>query len=70
MVPSLAICEHTRAIVDIPFFQMKAEEINFYNELDGVWACVSLLHVPCDKQKQVMALIGRALRLKGICYCS
>lgn len=68
--PSPAMCKHTKSIVDIPVFQIKAEEMNFCNEFDGVWACASLLHVPRDKQKQVMALIGRSLKSKGICYCS
>ena len=68
--PSPAMCGHTRSIVDIPVFQMKAEDMSFHNEFDAVWACASLLHVPRDQQKKVMILIGKALKPEGICYCS
>lgn len=40
--PSLAMCEYTRSILDIPVFQMKAEDMDFQNEFDAVWACASL----------------------------
>lgn len=68
--PSPSMCEHTRSIVKISVLQLKAEDINFYNEFDAIWACASLLHVPYDKQKDTMRKIGIALKAKGICYCS
>lgn len=68
--PSSAMCEHTRILVDVPVFQMKAEDMNFYNEFDAVWACSSLLHVPKNQQKNVMLLIAKSLKKDGICYCS
>jgi SAM-dependent methyltransferase len=68
--PSLAMCEYTRSIVDIPVFQMKAEDLYFHNEFDAVWACASLLHVPSDHQKVVLELIAESLKTGGICYCS
>ena len=68
--PSPAMCDHTRSIVDIPFIQMKAEDLDFYNEFDAVWACASLLHVPKNDQKKVMWQIAKSLKEGGICYCS
>ena len=67
---SFAMCEYTRSIVDIPVFQMKVEDMSFEMEFDAVWACASLLHVPKAKQKSVLMLIGEALKIGGICYCS
>lgn len=68
--PSSVMCAHTRAMVDIPVFEMKAEDIQFSNEFDAVWACASLLHVSRDKQINVLRLICKALKNNGMCYCS
>lgn len=68
--PSPAMCEYTRSIVDIPVFQMRAEDMDFQNEFDAVWACASLLHVSRDRQNGALMLIEKALKPGGICYCS
>lgn len=68
--PSPAMCEHTKILVDVPAFQMKAEDMSFCNEFDAVWACSSLLHVPKSQQKNVMLLIAKSLKQGGICYSS
>lgn len=56
--------------MDVPVVHMKAEAMGFKKELDAVWACASLLHVPGTQQKNVLVLIGEALKPRGICYCS
>lgn len=56
--------------MDVPVVHMKAEAMGFKKELDAVWACASLLHVPGTQQKNVLMLIGEALKPSGICYCS
>lgn len=48
--------------MDVPVVHMKAEAVGFKKELDAVWACASLLHVPGTQQKNVLVLIGEALR--------
>ena len=48
--------------MDVPVVHMKAEAMGFKKELDAVWACASLLHVPGTQQKNVLVLIGEALR--------
>ncbi len=68
--PSKAMCEQTRAVANVPVFQMKAEEMDFLDEFDGVWACASLLHVPREQQEHTLRLIGKTLKTGGVCYCS
>ena len=68
--PSPAMCAQTRALVHIPVYEMRAEEMQFSNEFDAVWACASLLHVPRDKQKNVLHRIATALKDEGILYAS
>lgn len=68
--PSLAMCIHTRSLVNIPVYEIKAEEMQFSNEFNAVWACASLLHIPRDKQKDVLYRIMTALRDEGILYAS
>lgn len=68
--PSQAMCEQTRIYARVPVYRMKAEEMQFSNEFDAVWACASLLHVAWSKQEKVLGLIGKALKKNGVCYCS
>lgn len=70
MDPSPAMCAQTRALIHIPVYKMRAEEMQFSNEYNGVWACASLLHVPRDKQKNVIHRIATALKNEGILYAS
>ena len=68
--PSPAMCAQTRALVHILVYEMRAEKMQFSNEFGGVWACASLLHVPRDKQKNVLHRIATALKDEGILYAS
>lgn len=68
--PSAAMCEQTRELAHIPVYQMKAEQMNFSNEFDAVWACASLLHVPLKDQGEVLQKITDALKTGGILYAS
>ncbi len=47
------------------FFDIKEE-----NHYDGIWACASLLHVKAARQKEVLALLLRALKPGGVLYVS
>ena len=64
------MCEQTRELAHIPVYQMKAEQMNFSNEFDAVWACASLLHVPLEEQKNVLQKITEALKPGGVLYAS
>jgi len=68
--PSPAMCRQTKEIAGVPTYTMKAEELQFENEYDAVWACASLLHVSRDNQVVVLQKICRALRQDGVLYCS
>ncbi len=68
--PSPTMCEKTKEITNIPVILGKAEDLEFDNEFDAVWACASLLHVPKEKQVETLGAIARSLKNKGIVYCS
>lgn len=68
--PSQAMCEQTRTYACVPVYRMKAEEMQFSNEFDAVWACASLLHVSRDKQEVALCRIANSLKNGGIIYCS
>ena len=68
--PSPAMCFQTRMFAHIPVYELKAEKMQFSCEFDGVWACASLLHVPRDKQEDVLHRIADALKDGGILYAS
>jgi SAM-dependent methyltransferase len=51
-------------------FKMSAEEMNFENMFDGIWACASLLHVAKEKLSFVFKKCEEALKEKGILYVS
>lgn len=54
---------------EYPVFRT-AQEIDFYREYDGVWACSSLVHVPLNELPHTIKRIHRALMPNGIFYCS
>lgn len=68
--PSSAMCEKTQEIAKVQVLKRKAEDLDFENEFDAVWACASLLHVSRDKQYDVLKVISSALKGHGIAYCS
>jgi len=46
------------------------EDIGFQNLFDGVWACSSLLHVPKNDMRNILARFVNAMRDNGILYTS
>ena len=42
----------------------------FDEELDGIWACASLLHVPYEELPDVMNKLNKALKPSGVIYVS
>ena len=51
-------------------FQMKAEDMNFENRFDGIWACASLLHVSSKNLNDVFKKCAIALKDNGVMYVS
>ena len=49
---------------------MKAEEIDYIEEFECIWACASLLHVHSNDLNKVFINCNNALKNDGIMYCS
>lgn len=67
---SKEMCERTKLITNNEVIQMKAENINFEDEFQAIWACASLLHVSKNNMLQTMVKIMAALKDNGIFYGS
>ncbi|MDE6047602.1 MAG: class I SAM-dependent methyltransferase, partial [Anaeroplasmataceae bacterium] len=63
-------CEHAKEIGLKNIYQMKAQDLNFVNQFDGIWACASLLHIPSSELVDVFKRCYKALKENGILYCS
>jgi SAM-dependent methyltransferase len=50
--------------------EIAAEQIDFNNQFDGVWACASLLHVDRSSMEKTYNLIMRSLKQSGVFYFS
>lgn len=68
--PSIKMCESTKAIADILVIQNTAQEIEFYEEFEAVWACASLLHIPYNQLNRTLLKIVKSLKNNGILYAS
>lgn len=49
-----------------PVLEMTFQQLNFENEFEGVWAQLSLIHVPYEETREVYEKIHRALKAGGI----
>ena len=49
---------------------IKAQELDYNGEFDGVWACASLLHIPKKDFEDTLAKLRHALKSDGIIYAS
>ena len=68
--PSPAMCEKTRTLSGVVTYIQRAEELEFENEFDAVWACASLLHVSRENQRKALIKICKSLKPEGVLYCS
>lgn len=68
--PSEEFCKHARDVGILNVYNMYAQEINFEDQFDGIWACASLLHVPYNELNNVFKLCRRALKENGVMYAS
>ena len=68
--PEDAFVQHAKELGLKSVYKLKAEEIEFANRFDGIWACASLLHVPSEKLKDVFDRCATALKECGIMYAS
>lgn len=63
-------CNHAKKMGFQNVHHMRAQDLNFVNQFDGIWACASLVHIPSSELEDVFKRCHRALKEKGIIYCS
>lgn len=68
--PSLAMCKHTKELVDIPVYNISAEDICFDQKFDAVWACASLLHIKKNLMEKTLDRVFSSIRKGGVMYAS
>ena len=50
--------------------RMLFQDLDEVERYDGIWACSSILHLPCAELEEVLGKMARALRRRGIVYTS
>lgn len=68
--PSTEMCKKTRELVPIDVLELRAEDLEFENEFDAIWACASLLHVNANDMESVLKKAVRSVKNAGIIYVS
>ena len=64
------MCLAANANTGLEVRQLLFKDLDYDDDFDAVWACASLLHVPSNDLPHVFALIHRALKGRGLLYCS
>ena len=64
------LCKQVRERYQIDAQCIRFEDLTFYEEFDGIWACASLLHVNKADMTSVMMKVSGALKAGGILYAS
>ena len=68
--PTEEFCKNGERIGLKNVYQLTAQEMQFENLFDGIWACASLLHVPSKELNDVFKKCYKSLKNDGIMYCS
>lgn len=64
------MCTIAKANTGLEVRQLLFKNLDYIEAFDAVWACASLLHVPSNDLPHIFALIHRALKGRGLLYCS
>ncbi len=67
---SPAMARLARDYLGQPVYCERLERFQWAPMFDGIWACASLLHLPCAKLPDVFARLGAALKPGGVIYAS
>ena len=65
-----AMAQLACSYLGMPVDTMDFEDLIDQERYEGIWACASLLHVPCTKLPTIFAKVYQALKTGGIFYCS
>ncbi len=67
---SVEMCRRASEYIGADVLNMRFEDISFDQEVDGIWASASLLHVPVKELPDVLDKMYRALKCGGVMYAS
>lgn len=68
--PSTELSKIAEAKINEPVLNLTAQEIQFKEEFDGIWAMASLIHVPANELPQVFIRLRDALKKDGVIHAS
>lgn len=64
------LCETAAEYTGIVVRQMDFMELDVREKYDGIWACASVLHLPYEELRAVLAKMAAALKENGVIYVS
>ncbi len=64
------LCEMASVYTGISVRKMDFLELNEREKYDGIWACASILHLPYEELRAVLAKMAAALKENGVIYVS
>lgn len=64
------LCEMAAEYTGIVVRQMDFMELDVREKYDGIWACASVLHLPYEELRAVLAKMAAALKENGAIYVS
>ena len=64
------LCKLASEYTGVKIRQMDFAQLDAVAEYDAIWACASLLHVPCEELPKIIGLMRRALKPSGVMYMS
>lgn len=68
--PTKSFCDNAKKLGIKNVYNLYAQDIEFDNMFDGIWACASLLHVPSEDLNNVFKKCSKALKPNGVMYAS
>ncbi|MBI6818436.1 class I SAM-dependent methyltransferase [Pseudomonas syringae] len=68
--PSREMAKLARSRTGAIIHEISAEQIDFNNQFDGVWACASLLHIDRSSMEHTFNSIMETLKQSGVFYFS
>ena len=68
--PEEEFCKHAVELGLKNVFCKRAQDIEYIDMFDGIWACASLLHIPTYEMVDVLNKCYYALKENGVMYCS
>lgn len=68
--PSKEFCDNAKKLGISNVYQITAQNIDFVDTFDGIWACASLLHIPSKELNEVFKRCSKSLKVNGVMYVS